>query len=262
MTWQYASALAIGDREEQQDRVAVLHLEDSEAHLLVVADGMGGHNDGAAAAQTVIDIASRRFHQGGIEDPREFLEGICLEAHDAILALSENRASAPGSTCVIAYLTDSRAYCVHVGDSRLYQFHDGRLIHKTSDHSMAQLIEEQESDLADETRHSAQNQLYMCLGGNNELAPEFYTSKVAPGDFFLLCSDGFWGQVEVEEIFAKTDGTAIGQEYAGQLAQLASEQGQGNSDNIGLAWAYREESPAESKKPGLLKQLIAWLSPN
>ncbi len=261
MTWQYASALTIGDREEQQDRVAIFHLEDREAHLLVVADGMGGHNDGAAAAQTVIDIASSRFDQGMIEDPRKFLEDICLDAHEAILTLSENRTSAPGSTCVIAYLTATQAYCVHVGDSRLYQFHGGRLIHKTSDHSIAQLIEEQEGSLDDEARPSApQNQLYMCLGGNNGLSPEFYASQVSAGDFFLLCSDGFWGQLDVEQLFAGTDGTAIDQEYAGELVQLASQQGQGKSDNICLAWAYRENDPAESEKPGFLKQLIAWFS--
>jgi serine/threonine protein phosphatase PrpC len=261
MTWQYASALAIGDREEQQDRVAIFHLEDRAAHLLVVADGMGGHQDGAAAAQTVIDIAASRFNQSTIDDPREFLENICLDAHNAILTLSDDGASAPGSTCVIAYLTDSQAYCVHIGDSRLYQFHDGRLIHKTSDHSIAQLMEEQEGDLNDETRPSApQNQLYMCLGGNNALTPEFYASKVSAGDCFLLCSDGLWNQVDVEAIFAQTDGVAIDQDYAGHLIQLASQQGQGKSDNICLAWAYRKDAPAERGKPGFLKRLIAWLS--
>jgi serine/threonine protein phosphatase PrpC len=122
-------------------------------------------------------------------------------------------------------------------------------------------MKEHESDLKDETKQSApQNQLYMCLGGNNELSPEFYASKVSAGDFFLLCSDGFWDQVDVEQLFTRTDGTAIDQEYAGQLVQLASQQGQGKSDNICLAWAYREDDPAESEKPGFLKQLIAWFS--
>jgi len=261
MSWQTASALTIGDREEQQDRVAIFHSEDREAHLLVVADGMGGHNDGAAAAQTVIDIASSRFNQGMTDDPGKILETICLDAHNAILALSENRASAPGSTCVIVYLTASQVYCIHVGDSRLYQFHSGRLVHKTSDHSIAQLMAEHESDLEDETGQPApQNQLYMCLGGNNELSPEFYASKVSAGDCFLLCSDGFWGQADVEQLFAGTAGTTVDQEYAAQLVQLASQQGQGKSDNICLAWAYREDDPAESKKPGFLKQLIAWFS--
>lgn len=261
MIWKYASALTMGDREEQQDRVAIFHLEDREAHLLVVADGMGGHKDGAAAAQTVIDVASRRFNQDTIEDPGKFLEDICIDAHDAILTLSESRTSAPGSTCVIAYLTASQACCVHVGDSRLYQFNSGRLVHKTADHSIAQLMKENESDHKDEAGHSApQNQLYMCLGGNNDLAPELYASKVSAGDFFLLCSDGFWDQVDVEKIFAGTDGTAIDQDYAGQLVQLASRQGQGKSDNVCLAWAYCEADPAENERPGFLKRLIARLS--
>jgi serine/threonine protein phosphatase PrpC len=261
MSWQCASALTIGDCEEQQDRVAIFHLEDGVAHLLVVADGMGGHEDGAAAAQTVIDIASSRFNQKVTDDPRAFLESVCLDAHNAILTLSDNCTSAPGSTCVIAYLTDKQAYCVHIGDSRLYQFNGGRLIHKTSDHSIAQLMEEHDGDLKDGTSHSVpQNQLYMCLGGKNELTPEFYASRVSAGDFFVLCSDGFWNQVDVEELFAKTDGTAIDQDYAGQLVQRASQQADGKSDNICLAWAYREIDPAEGRKPGFLKQLIAWFS--
>ena len=261
MSWQYASALTIGDREEQQDRVAIFHLEYGAAHLLVVADGMGGHEDGAAAAQTVIDIASSQFNQSVIDDPRAFLESICLDAHNAILTLSDHCKSAPGSTCVIAYLTDKQVYCVHIGDSRLYQFNGGRLIHRTSDHSIAQLMEEQDGGFEDETRHSApQNQLYMCLGGNNELTPEFYASKVSAGDFFLLCSDGFWNQVDVEELFAKTDATAIDQDYAGELVQLASQQAGGKSDNICLAWAHREVDPAERRKRGFLKQLIAWFA--
>jgi len=267
VTWKCASALTIGDREEQQDRAAILRLEDGEAHMLVVADGMGGHKDGAAAAQTVIDIASSRFNRGRVDDPREFLENICLDAHDAILDLSENRTSAPGSTCVIAYLTAGQVYCVHVGDSRLYQFHGGRLVYKTPDHSVAQLIKEHEGDPGDpgdpgDTGGSSvpQNQLYMCLGGNNELSPEFYTAEVTAGDLFLLCSDGFWGQVDVEEMFSGTDGAAIDQDHAGQLVQLASQQGQGKSDNVCLAWAYREDDAAESEKPGFLKQVITWFS--
>jgi serine/threonine protein phosphatase PrpC len=100
----------------------------------------------------------------------------------------------------------------------------------------------------------------MCLGGNNELTPEFYSSKVSAGDFFLLCSDGFWNQVDVEELFAKADGTVVDQDYAGQLVQLASQQADGKSDNICLAWAYCDDGPAEGRKSGFLKQLIAWFS--
>ena len=61
MSWQYASALTIGDREEQQDRVAIFHLEDSEAYLLVVADGMGGHEDGLISLGTTLEEAATRM---------------------------------------------------------------------------------------------------------------------------------------------------------------------------------------------------------
>lgn len=236
MNWQFASALTIGDREEQQDRVAIIHPEACDGHLLVVADGMGGHKDGAMAAQTVIDIASSRINDSVIDDPNLLLKNICLDAHRAITDLNADHASPPGSTCAILYLKGNNAYCAHVGDSRLYQFRNGNLIHMTTDHSLAKLMEEHA--IGGGSYQATQNQLYMCLGGSNEMTPEFFDTKVEPGDLFLLCSDGFWGQVDVERIFTATNTNIIDENYAEQLVQLAGKQGREKSDNISLAMAY------------------------
>lgn len=260
MIWQFASALAMGDRNEQQDRVAVLHSEENDSHLLVVADGMGGHEGGAIAAQTVIDIASSHFNNGMDEAPKEFLEKICFDAHDKISELAGNYASAPGSTCVILYLKGDEAYCIHAGDSRLYQYNDGSLIYKTADHSMAELVKEHGAYLKDDSNYStSQNQLYMCLGGTNTLKPDFHASKVKAGDFFVLCSDGFWDQLDVGEVFAGTSSAAMDLEHTEHLVQMASQQGQGKSDNVCLALAYCQDAAEKSERPRFFKQLANWL---
>jgi serine/threonine protein phosphatase PrpC len=255
MNWQFASALTIGDREEQQDRVAIFHPEVGDGHLLVLADGMGGHKDGAMAAQTVIDIASCLINDTAIDDPDLFLKKICLDAHSAISALAEAYASPPGSTCVVLYLKGNEAYCAHVGDSRLYQFRNGNLIYVTSDHSLAQLMEEH-ADGADYA--ATQNQLYMCLGGNNDMTPELFVTGAEVGDLFLLCSDGFWGQVDVEKIFTGNCTNAIDEECAEQFVQLASKLGHGQSDNVSLAMAYCQGDTRIREQLGLPKRFINW----
>jgi len=261
MIWQFASALTIGDRNEQQDRVAVLHSEENDSHLLVVADGMGGHEGGAIAAQTVVDIASCHFNNGIAGDPKAFLEKICFDAHNQISDLAGNYTSPPGSTCVILYIKCDEAYCIHAGDSRLYQYNDGRLIYKTSDHSMAELIKEHGAYLKDGANYSAsQNQLYMCLGGTNALKPDFHISKFQAGDIFLLCSDGFWDQLDVGEVFTQTTSTAMAPEHAEYLVQTASREGLGKSDNVCLAWAYCQGDEKTTEQSGFLKHLTSWFS--
>lgn len=256
MAWKFSSALNIGDRKDQQDRVAIFHSEDRGEHLIVLADGMGGHRDGSAAAQTVIDIASDQFNSGHIENPRKFLEKICLDAHDAILLLGEDRERAPGSTCVILYLKNSEAYWVHVGDSRLYHLRDNSFIHRTSDHSVAQLVTEQKDDSKEKTENAVpQNQLYMCLGGSGEVLPEFRASNVESGDFILLCSDGLWDQVNIENLFLKIEPESLDQEYTEKLVELAKQQGKGKSDNISIAWAYCQGGFSKRGISSFLKRL-------
>jgi len=254
MTWQFASALNIGDRDEQQDRVTVLH--SGNAHLLIVADGMGGQEGGAFAAQTVIDIATRQFSLGDNDKPGMFLAIICLEAHKFISTQVEGS----GSTCVILYLVGTEVYCAHVGDSRMYHFRDNNLVFKTSDHSVSQLIANHgniaENGLEDQ---ALQNKLYMCLGGKNKVIPELSAMQVENGDLLLLCSDGFWNQFSEQKMLAHMDEGILDTGKAEQLVALAKQQGQGQSDNISLACAYWQDT-ATPKESGLLNWQPGWLS--
>jgi serine/threonine protein phosphatase PrpC len=255
MTWHFTSALNIGNRDEQQDRLTVLH--SGNTHLLIVADGMGGQEGGAQAAQTVIDVATRRFSQGISDKPGMFLAMTCLEAHQAIKAQAKGSTSTSGSTCVMVYLQGNVAFCVHVGDSRMYQIRDNNLVFKTSDHSISQLIKKHGGvDTNGPDDQAMQNQLYMCLGGKNEVVPELSATKVEHGDLLLLCSDGFWNQYNEQEMLANMEAGVLDKEKVEQLAGLANQQGQGQSDNISLLCAYWQDTPA---RKGLLNRLGSYL---
>jgi len=254
MRWQFTSARNIGDRDEQQDRVAILNSGD--AYLLVIADGMGGRKNGANAAQTVIDIARQQFSEGDNDRPGLFLAMICLQAHKAILAQEDDS----GSTCVILYLKDSEVYCAHVGDSRMYQFRDNTLIYKTSDHSISQLIADHKVQAEDKFDEQAvQNQLYMCLGGKNNVIPELSSIHVRKGDLLLLCSDGLWNQINEPEMLSYMDAGILVSGMSNKLLAMANKQAQGQSDNISMACAYLKDTNSGSGS-GLFAWKQGWLT--
>ena len=260
MPWQLSMASDIGGRSEQQDCLEILSSDSSDSHLVVVADGMGGHRDGALAARTVIETARRHFSAGPPSDPRAFLERLCLDAHGEISGLGADEARSPGSTCVALYLDGPEAYWAHVGDSRLYHFRKGRLINRTEDHSVAQLMVSQgrlrESDAA---VSALQNQLYMRLGGNERPDPEFGASEVEADDVFMLCSDGFWSSVETEEALASLRDAPDESDSAGRLVELARERGGATGDNISLVvMRWRPERDAATL--GVLARWLAMLS--
>ena len=237
MAWRFGIASDIGGREEQQDRVEVITSERSGDCLIVLADGMGGHDGGALAAQAVIDSSRQLFEAASDSDPLSSLQDHCLQAHQAVAGIGEREKASAGSTCVMLYLSSDEAYWAHVGDSRLYHYRKGTLLRRTLDHSLVQLmVSNGEMAEADMTSSPLQNQLYMRLGGNNEPKPELGATDVQAGDAFVLCSDGLWesvGETEIGAILSEDDLEGA----VAQLAQLAKERGGMEGDNITVAIA-------------------------
>ncbi|MBL8258974.1 MAG: serine/threonine-protein phosphatase [Candidatus Competibacteraceae bacterium] len=231
--WERGAASQLGGRKEQQDRWSLFSPPRPDGLLAVLADGMGGHLDGALGAQTVADVA-RRFVRDAAEalyaDPAGALDQLCRQMHDAINAQSETARS----TVVMAWLDRDRAHWLNVGDSRLYHFREGQRLMRTRDHSAVQLLmdlgEISESDMAN---HPAQNRLYRCLGGAEIPKPDAGQFAIQDGDLLVLCSDGVWEHVTEAELWETT--LAHGPATAARaLADEAVRRGGNVADNATL----------------------------
>lgn len=196
-----------GGRRYNQDRLAYAYSR--EALLMVIADGMGGHFHGELAAQIAVQMLSDSFRgkaRPTVARPAEFLREGFLNAHHAIndYARAHQLTESPRTTCVACVVQDGSAYWAHSGDSRLYYFRAGRPLYRTRDHSLVQqLFEQGRISAAQMATHPDRNKIYSCLGGNNfpevELSHEI---AMRDNDVLLLCSDGLWGQLDLNEISA------------------------------------------------------------
>ena len=234
----------IGGREEQQDRVAVF--QDASAQMLVVADGLGGHENGAYAAQAVVDAAQYRLECADcFQDAEAQLAAVVADAHRRINSIEAAgpRKEQPHSTCVLLHIANGAATWAHVGDSRLYHFEDGRFADRTLDHSIVEMMRLRGKITEEEMKaHPDQNRLYGALGGPQVPRPDFGSKIVTAEDAFLLASDGIWENVsnaELEGVFDAQDLTAA---LRGLVAS-ARDSGGGQCDNLAVA-AWRWWPPA------------------
>ncbi len=191
-------------REANEDFLA--EFERPSGHrLLVVADGMGGHQGGATASRLCVESVGEVFRRSS-EAPdlllREALEAANERVHHA--AGADPELSGMGTTAVLLLLTPSdEAWVAHVGDSRAYLLRDGVLRRLTEDHTVvAAMIQRGVLDPAAAESHPRRNELVRCVGFRSETVPEVTRVEVLPGDRFLLCSDGLSGQVPEDEIRA------------------------------------------------------------
>lgn len=235
-----ARSTHIGNRQEQQDRVAVL--SDTAAHLLVVADGAGGHAGGAMAAQALVDAAREQFAARRAAMGAQCLTGLMVKGHEKVNAMSGRLESPAHTTCVLLYVDERTQAWAHVGDSRLYRFADARLVERTLDHSVVELLRlEGKISEADMRDHPDQNKLYAALGGAE--APEVVTGRkpTAPADGFILASDGLWSHVTVAELEAAMCAPNLAAAIDALVARARVRGGRG-CDNISAA-AIRHRRP-------------------
>ncbi len=221
-------------RSENEDSLFV------RAPIFVVADGMGGAQAGEVASKTAAEAFDRDLPE---MPPERFLRETIEAANRQIHELARADPSRAGmGTTTTAALVDAAGGEVaigHVGDSRAYRLRGGRLEQLTRDHSLVeemrrkgQITDEQAED------HPQRSIITRALGPEPEVDVDVQTVPAAPGDVFLLCSDGLTTMVGEERIAAGLSHSDSLREAVRTLVEEANRAG--GRDNI-TALAFRLE---------------------
>jgi serine/threonine protein phosphatase PrpC len=209
-------------------------LDRPEARLWAVADGMGGHQDGAAASRLITEALGAL---GSFSSGYAFLTGVADAITDANQALVARAALYPeggvtGATVVALLVEEAHAACIWAGDSRAYHLDAEGLHRLTRDHSLLQeLVDSGALSLEAAAIDRRSNVVTRAVGAAAELELDRAFAPVAPGDRFLLCSDGLTGMVADEEI---AEALKASDPDASADLLLALALGRGATDNVTL----------------------------
>lgn len=191
--------------------------------LLVVADGMGGANAGEVASAIAIDTVQKSFTPDNLKSLlvrgetekeekkiEDFLVSVIKAADLNILNAGKDDSSTQGmgTTIVLTWIINDKAYIVWCGDSRCYVFNPQSGICRLSkDHSFVQeLVDQGKLDAENAISHPCSNIITRCLGDPSTRAiPDFRVYNLKNGDTLLLCSDGLCGLCQDDEIIQVMD---------------------------------------------------------
>ena len=190
--WQSAARSETG-KVRQRNEDALLAATDQG--LWAIADGMGGHANGALASRSIIEGLSALQLNGTLEQRiaqvRTELVGLNQRLSQDLTLAADQQDSIMGSTVVVLLVEGGRGACLWAGDSRCYLWRDQRLFQLTRDHSLAQqLIDRHRYSAEQAAQHPASQALTRAVGATNDLELDTVEFDVRPGDCFLLCSDG------------------------------------------------------------------------
>ncbi|HEX2073738.1 MAG TPA: protein phosphatase 2C domain-containing protein, partial [Geodermatophilus sp.] len=181
------AATATGQREDNQDRFL------AEPPVFAVADGMGGHAGGAAAAEAAVGAL---LSLAGAETTTVERIRLALQRADGeIRGFRGPETAGAGTTVAGVALVDDGVgpqwVVFYVGDSRVYRWSGGLLERLSTDHSVVQeLIDAGHVSEAGAASHPQRHIITRALGVGGSNEPDVTLLPVVPGDRFLACSDG------------------------------------------------------------------------
>lgn len=208
--------------------------------LFIVADGMGGHQNGEVASgvavRSMASYLTRKLFMPYMsvrqeiqnEPLQEVLQDAVREAQAAVHKL----APGGGTTLTAAFVMGEQTTIAHVGDSRAYFIYpDGRMNAVTRDHSLVRRLQELgQINEKEAAVHPQRNVLYRALGQGEPFDADINTHMLPHPGFLLICSDGLWGVVPEMEIFRIVTNAVTPSHACQELVQAAN--AAGGPDNI------------------------------
>ena len=202
-------------------------------NLFLVADGMGGHAAGDYASRCTIEQTVESISASGLTEPVALMQEAVNRANLLLLSASQFDPwkAGMGTTLVAATCMDHQLYAANVGDSRLYIINQETITQITRDHSLVEeMVRLGEMDEADAKFHPDKNIITRAVGVFEEVAADFFETRIEEGDIILLCSDGLTNEVSDADIKRIVLGQRDIVEKAEKLVETANRNG--GHDNI------------------------------
>jgi len=229
---------------------------DAHLGLILLADGMGGHNAGEVASELAVssirdalqDVLGPDMASSDMIDFNDAIREAIVYANDEIIRMANERleCAGMGTTIVVTLFHGDRVIIANVGDSRMYRLRDKALSQLTTDHSLVQemldngYISEEEAQLS-----ASRNLITRALGIADQVDVDVAQDTAQNGDTYLLCSDGLTDLVTDQEILQllllSNDDLKTG---CKQLITLANEKG--GKDNISVILISLQEAYSDS----------------
>ena len=231
--------------------------------VLMVADGLGGHQAGEVASQMAGEAIQQIFVLGQAEswvpddvtpaDVRQRITDAIRQVNDLVHAQSGETSGAarPATTLTLCLTREDEYHIGHVGDTRAYLIRDAEITQITADDSWVGEAVRRGQMTHDEAQSSPfRNQLLKTVGTAPTVEPTIYSGRIHADDVLLLCSDGMTEYVASEEMLHEVSCRPTLQAACDQLVAHARERG--GHDNISVVMVSpRDQSPKTRKPPTL-----------
>ena len=224
----------IGQRSNQEDSIIQWN-----NRLFVLCDGMGGHEHGEVASQTVTQAFGQWFAEN-VDASSQLTDGQLREAIEyAYQQLDQYADGSPkqmGTTLTLIYIGSNGITAAHMGDSRIYHIRPGiGVLYQSRDHSLVFDLYQSGEITFEEMKNFKQKNIVtraMTPGEDNRMRADIiHITDVQPGDYFYMCSDGMLEQMSNDELVGILSSNDSDTEKQSLLIKETS----GNQDNH-TAW--------------------------
>ena len=237
-------------RSHNEDSVTIVKNASGE-HLMIVADGMGGHRAGEVASSMVVTQIGKRFSNlstiGSKMDAVKWLKENVDEVNDSILKYGEEHTESMGlgTTVVMALLTKDFLIFVNIGDSSGYVLKN-KVLHKiTKEHTLVNfLVETGELTPEEAINHPKKNVLMKALGDSEKQELDIF--DVDPNvDAILLVSDGLTNMLTMDQVEKVLNDDEL--KYEDKLIKLIKKcNARGGTDNISIAYLVKDSDISDN----------------
>ena len=235
----------IGQRSNQEDSIIQWN-----NRLFVLCDGMGGHEKGEVASQTVCQSLVTWFEEH-VKPDASFTDDQLREAieyaYQQLDQYADGNPKQMGTTLTLLYISNNGITAAHMGDSRIYHIRPNeKVLYQSRDHSLAFDLFQAGEITYDEMLNYPQKNIVtraMTPGEDNRMRADIiHISDIQPGDYFYMCSDGMLEQMSNEELLTLLSSEATDEEKRKRLIEATVN----NQDNHS-AWLIHIKEVIEEK---------------